>query len=584
MIVEPAAGQPVVASGASRWRGLVIALVAILAVGIGLVAGVFLITGLASGLGTSARYIPADAVMYLEARLDLPGDQREQLRALLDRFPGIETDEILGEALADTLDEALADADAPFDYSGDIAPWFDGRAALALLDYPVGADPMQIELPATVALLGVRDATAATALTDELRGELEATGARFSSTQHGGVTIWSLDLDAASMGMVSGLGFAYVLTDDQLLLATGVAPVTTALDVRAGSAPSLADRDEVRELGGSLPEERVGIMTVDAAAMLAELRTQLEASQPELAQALAANLDDIATFSVSSISFENDAVRLDAVSRVPEGASAPVNAERAFAAQVPSDAIFFADADGLGPGLEQAVTGMKATLGIGPAAAEQLDQLEQVETALGANIEEFVSWVGGGAMVAGWDGEEPYVGLILEATDADAARRRLGQLRALAELAGVGGSGDVSVVTESVGGVEVTTISADLGLFAAPGISQAVVEYAIDGDRVLIGVGDRFVRRVLDLDPAESLAQAERFRTAVDRFGGTQNSGVFYVDLAALWEAAASVIPPEGRGEWDRDVVPNLAPLDYVVVVTRVEGDAWISRLAIVLK
>lgn len=583
MTVEPAAGQPVVASRASGWRMVVIALVTVLAVGIGTVVGAFLIVGRGAGLGAAARYVPADAVVYIEARLDLPGAQREQLRAILDRFPGIETDKVLGAALADTLDSALADTNAPFSYSADIAPWFDGQVALALLNYPIGLDPMQMELPATVAMFGVRDAVAARALADKLRGELETGGARFSSSKHGGTTIWSLNLDAATVGPVSGLGFAYAVTDDQLLLASGITPVTTVLDTRAGSAPSLADRDEVRQLGGRLPDERVGLMTIDAAAMLAELRTQIEASQPELAQALAASLNSASTFSVSSIAFETDAVRLTSVTTVPDGPLAPANAERAFAAQVPSDAIFFADADGLGVGLESAVTAMKATLAVGPAAAEQLAQLDQFETALGAKLEEFVSWVGGGAMAAGWDGEQPYFGLVLEATDADAARKRLDQLRALAELAALSGSAGAMVATESVGAVEVTTISADLGPFG-PTPARAVVEYAIDGNRVLIGFGDRFVRRALDLVPAESLAQSERFRSAVDRFGGSQNAGVFYLDLAALREAVASAIPPEGLAEWNASVAPNLEALDYLVAVTRVEEGAVIGRMALVLK
>jgi hypothetical protein len=585
MIVEPAAGQPVVTGSASRWRLPVIALVAILAVGIGTVAGAFLIAGRGVGLSPAAQYVPADAVMYLEARLDLPGTQRAQLRAILERFPGIEADEILGQALADTLDKALADANASFDYSGDIAPWFDGQLALALLDYPMSADPMQMELPSMVALLGVRDPAAATALADELRGELEAAGASFSSGKNGDTTIWTLDPGDPALGAMPGLGFAYAVTDDQLLLASGSVEVATALDRRNGIGSSLADRAEVGQLAGHLSDERVGVMTVDGAAMLAELRAQLEASQPAMAQVLAGSLDNVPGFSISSISFENDAVRFDSVSSVPDGPLAPANAERAFAAQVPADAIFFADADGLGAGLEQGITAMKATLAVGPAAAEQLAQLEQFEAALGAPLEQFVSWAGGGAMVAGWDGEEPYVGLVLEATDADAARQRLNQLRALVELAAADPSAHFTVATESVGDTEVTTIKADLSSAGLSGMPLAVIEWAIDGDRVLLGVGDRFVRRLLDLDPADSLAQSDRFQAAVDRLGGTQNGGVVYVDLAALREAVVSALPPDALGpDWDRVVAPNLAPLDYLVVVNRVEGDALISRMALVLK
>jgi uncharacterized protein DUF3352 len=585
MIVEPASGQPVVAGRASGWRVPLIALVAVAAVAVGAVAGAVLLMGRSAGLGASAEYVPADSVMYLEAHLDLPGAQREQLRGILERFPGVKPDEILGEALGETLDKALSDANAPFDYTTDVAPWFNGQVAFALLDYPVTADPMAMELPSMVALLGVRDPAAATAFADRLRRDLEADGASFTSSDHGGTTIWTLDLGDVPLGMPPGAGFAYAVTNDQLVLASGVTEVTTALDVRAGNGASLSDRAEVRQLGGRLPEERAGVFTLDVGAMLAELRAQLESSQPGLADALGGSLDSIPTFSISSISFEADSVRFDSVSTVPDGASAPENAERGFASQVPSDAIFFADGDGLGTGLEQAVTSLKAALAVGPTGPDQLAQLEQFEAALGADLEQFVSWIGGGAVVAGSDGEEPYFGLVLEAADADAARQRMNQLRALAELAALDPTAGVTVTTETVGSVEVTTIRADLssaGMLGVP--TGAVIEWAIDGDRVLVGVGDRLVRRLLALDPADSLAQTSRFRTAVERFGGAQNSGVVYLDVAALREAVVSVVPPEMLTEYQKTVAPNLEPLDYLVSVTRVEGDGWVSRMALVLK
>ena len=95
------------------------------------IAIVVLVSGRSAGLDVAAGYVPTDAVFYMEAQLDLPSGQRETLRGILERFPAATPDDLLGPALADTLDEALASSDAGFTYSGDIAPWFTGRVALS---------------------------------------------------------------------------------------------------------------------------------------------------------------------------------------------------------------------------------------------------------------------------------------------------------------------------------------------------------------------------------------------------------------------------------------------------------------------
>ena len=68
--------------------------------------------------------------MYMEADLSLAPSQQDALRAILARFPGTDPDAVTGDGLAETLDDALAQGDAPFDYTNDIAPWFEGTVAV----------------------------------------------------------------------------------------------------------------------------------------------------------------------------------------------------------------------------------------------------------------------------------------------------------------------------------------------------------------------------------------------------------------------------------------------------------------------
>jgi hypothetical protein len=209
-----------------------------------------------------------------------------------------------------------------------------------------------------------------------------------------------------------------------------------------------------------------------------------------------------------------------------------------------------------------------------------LAELENVEAAIGADLEEFVAWIGDGGMAAGWDGEAPWFGLVLQAADLDAANRRLTQIGALAELAAGQGGGEVTVTTDTVDGVEVTTVA--FSGSGAPAMGEFAFAYALDGDTALIGTAG-FVEAALTLDPASSLAGSDRFGAAVDRFGGSDNAGAFYLDVAGLTAAVRGELPPEstsGMGElWE-----NLAPLDYLAGVTRVEGDRVVSRMGLVLR
>jgi hypothetical protein len=303
-----------------------------------------------------------------------------------------------------------------------------------------------------------------------------------------------------------------------------------------------------------------------------------------MADALAAYLDAVAPISVGSLAFAEDAVLMDGVSTLPDGPLAPANTQRDLAAYVPRDAIFFADGSRVGPALAQVVTSMKAALAVGPMGDAQLRELEGVEDALGAELDEFVSWIGDGAMAAGWDGEAPYLGLVLHADDPAAAARRLNQLGALAELAGESGDVQVGVATEMVDGVEVTRVTfqepmaGDLGPLAG-----VALEYALDGETALIGFGRDFVRAALTRAPADSLAERDRYAAAVSRFGGSDNSGTFFLDITALRLAIEGAIPVSDSAYTD-EVRPNIEPLDLIAGVTRVDGDRVVSRLGLVLR
>ncbi|HEY7526222.1 MAG TPA: DUF3352 domain-containing protein [Candidatus Limnocylindria bacterium] len=567
----------------NRWRLGVIGAVVALAAGIGAVLGFSLVGERTGALGTAASYLPADTVMYGEVQLDLSPGQAASLHAILERFPAADADLVPLNAIADAVDQGLGASGSGLTYAKDIGPWFDGRVSFAMLDYPVGStDAARATLPDMAALLGVKDPAAARAFSDKVRDLAGKSGTSLTSSEHAGVTIWSAEGDVQ---LAANTGFAYAVTADELVLANGRTTIESMLDAH-GASQNLGARQELDELIGHLPADRVGFFAVDTRQMVEELRTQVEQKDPSLAALLDRYVANIPPFAVSSLSLQPDALAFDGASTLPGGDLAPTNSRRDLASRVPSDTLFFADGGKLGSSLAQFVTGVKAGLAAQSGGDQASTQLEQVEAAMGANAEDFVSWIGDGALAVGATGGTPWGGLVLEANDAAVATQRLNQLRSLVELGAQASGQQVAVTTETVGGVEVTTIRAATGASgdAAPAMPEIVAQYAMKDDTVFIGFGDGFVARSLGLNSADSLARSDRFNAAVARFGGDDNAGMAFVDLAgiraAVEAAAGQMLPSEYEGQ----VKPNVEPLDYLVYLTKVEGDVVVTRGGLVLK
>ena len=578
--VATSQGVPEPGRRLSRWQLAVIGAVVALAAAIGLVLGFTLVGPRSGTLGAAASYLPADTVIYGEVRLDLSPAQAGSLRSILERFPAADADLVPLDAIADAMDQGLATTGSSLTYAKDVEPWFDGRLAFAALDYPMGGtlDVANAKLPSMAALLGVKNAAAATAFGDALRDLGNQSNVTLTSSQHAGVTIWSTaDSDTNS-------SFAYAVTADELLVANGRSTIEKLLDAHAGGQ-SLASRQELGELVSHLPADWVGFLALDARQMVAELKTELQQSDPSVAALLDPYIANIPAFAVTTLSLQADALAFDGASTMPGGNLAPANNRRDLAAQVPADTLFFADGSRIGTGLAQAITGIKAGVAAQTDGSQAIAQLKQVEAAMGADLEDFVSWIGDGALAVGANSGTAYGGLVLEADDVDAATKRLGQLRSLVELGAQQSGQEVSITTEKVQGVDVTTIRAATGMSGdvGPVVPDVIVQYAVKDGTVLIGFGDQFVARSLGLAEGDSLAQSARFKAAVARFGGDDNAGVAFMDLAgvrqAVEQAAGTMLP----AEYGAQIKPNLEPFDYLISVTRVEGNVVVSRGGVVL-
>jgi len=574
------------ASAVPAWRVAVVCAVAALAAGMGVAVGTFLLTHRTAAVGPGASYVPATAPFYVEFRLDPSVAQDAALRDLLGRFPpieGVDLERPLAEQLTEKLDEVLAEEGAEVSWSQDVAPWFDGRVGVALLEVPTEAmtgemPGGEVPEPSMVVLLGVTDPGAATSSIERLIAEVDEP-----------VTLTEQSYDGVTIRVAEDEG-AYAVTDDQLIVAPSADDVIAALDARADGASSLAEADESARLTEALPADWLAFAVYDFGDVMRAALDAAETESPQMADALGGLLENQPLRGAVAVTAAGDRVAIEAVSVPPTGAFARVNGERGLAAEVPSDAIYFADAANIGPALTAFIEPMKEAVAATPEGEEQLATLE---AALGADLEELVSWIGDGAMAIGFDGAEPYGGLILVPTDADAAERRLAQLASFASLAAMDPGSGVSVEDSEVGAVGVTTIrwqdaaaEPDPTLPVPTGIA---VQFAVTDERVVIGLGETFVGRVLELDPADSLASLERFTTTIDDLGGSSNTAVAWLDVTALREALETAFGPmlavmDPDGAYEAEVRPWLVPVDRFVSVARLEGDLLVQRTALLVE
>jgi len=562
-------------AAAPAWRIAVIGLVAVLAAGIGLALGSFLLTTRTTAVGGGASYVPASAPFYFEMRLEPSADQDGALRQLLGRFPpieGVDLDQPLYAQLTERLDEMLADEAVDVSWSADVAPWFDGHVGLAVMDIPLDAsadDP----IPSMVVLVGVTDSAAAAASIERLITEADPE-ATFSEQVHDGVTI-----------RADGDEGAYALTDDQLLIAPSAADIIVALDAHDTGTTTLAEVGEITRLTDALPSDWLAFGVYDFTDLVAAAIAEGETQSPAMVEAFAALLEHQPLRGAMAVTAAGDRLAVDVATDPPTGPFAVTNEDRGLAAEVPADTLYYAEAGNLGLTLSAVIEPMKEAAASVP---EGENQVAMIEAALGADLEELVSWIDDGAVSIGFDGSQPYGGMVLVPNDMAAAERRLSQLISFASLAGLDPSSGVSTETSEIGSVSVTTIRWEDPNAMPPDSmlpipTGVVVQIAVTDDRALIGLGETFVRRVLELDPSDGLASVARYSDAVTELGGDTNTGLAWMDLTGIREAietafAAEIESMDAAGFYMTEIRPWLVPLDRIVAISRLEGDVHLQR------
>lgn len=573
---------PEAAPGGSRYRW---------AIALGVVALVVVATALAISLFTGRAanavvlgYVPNDSIMYGEARLDLPGDQRAAVGGFLSRFPGFADQSAMETKVDEVLDRLVGGAtDGDQVFSADIKPWFGGELAFSVGALP---DPSELSTPdATpmtdarfLVLVSVKDETAAKAWFDSV---IASSGATSSTETYGGASITLFAGEDEQQG-------AYALLNGKVAVAGDAASVRAAIDTK-GAGTFAASPDFKAALDASTGDH-VGFVYV-ALRPLLEWSSQISGSEIPDGLDVGALVGLVPDWTAVSLRVEGDALRMETLAPKPEGAAATDARTSAVADHIPSSAIALAISHDYGPGLLKTLDTYRSEPTLKPA----IDAIDQAIAVLGGT-DAAIGWIGdiGIAVTRADAGIEG--GLVIAPTDKATAERLFTSLRTLVSLGGA--TLGVSVRDETYNGATITIV--DLGdvsdLAAQAGVSPEMLgtglptgrtelAYTITEQVVVLGSGPGFVKHVLDTTPATSIASNERYKSLAGRVG--QGTGIGFADLTAireLIESAMTDADAADRADYEQNVKPFLVPFDALVGSSSIIGDVSRSTVIVTVK
>ena len=554
----PGAGAPVERTpagrkgGISRW--LIVGALAIVVAAVAAGAG-FLLTG-SSGTSDVLAWTPADAVVYGEARLDLPGDQAAEVATLMQAFPGFDDQAAFPVKLSEALDQLVGKAsDGAYSWKTDIEPWFGGQVGGSVSTLPSVPDPSSAR---AALLISVKDATTAKAWAD---GFVTRQGGTTSTEDYNGSTITTVTPPADVAAEMLGLKGGYVIVGPVLALGD-IDSLKAVIDTR-GTA-GLPTNAQFKEASGAVTGDHLAFGYLD----YKTFATTLSSSMPgDAGAALPTSLlDQLPAWAVQTVRAENSALVLDVT--VPHSELSGTGTASALPGLVPSGTLVLADGHDFGAAIKR----LRDQLGQDDSLKEGLKQ-----------VDDGLAILGGFDSVTGWAGETGLAitkseasftgGIVSIPTDAAAAERLFNQLKGFIQLGGA--QAGLSVTEEQYNGATITVVDLS-GLSGLAGQMAAGVtlpadlklSWAVTDKVVVLGYGTDFTKAVLDTAAGgPSLASDARFVDALSRVGPTR-TGLVWVDISGARAALESLVPADAKATYESDLKPYLDAFDYLIETT----------------
>lgn len=587
-------------AGPRRSRARWAAALGIIALIVGVTAIATLSLTGSSPASTVVGYVPADSVAYGELRLDLPGDQRQEVGEFLSKFPGFADQAALDTKLDEVLDRLLSEStDGKQTYTRDIKPWFDGELAFSM--GPLPNDPEALADRESAAgktrallLLSIKDEALARAWFTKSLTDMGITG---TPETHQGteLTVFTSPKDHKVQA-------AFAIANGKAAIVGDVASVKSAIDTNGGSP--LGKSDTFAAAKAALKGDDVGFMFVDLRTILdaAMALTESSASAPPINDAMVALVPEWAAF---RLRVEGDALLMDSVLPHVDAAPGPAdNHTNGIAAYAPPSTIALSAGNDYGATMLETIALYRKD----PAMADALKSIDQAAGILGG-LDKSVGWMGDTGVVIARSGGSVEGGIVSIPADAAGGAQLLTTLRSFVAIGG--GQYGITVREEEHVGTTITIIdlgsAKDLAALAAliggqgasgegtfgdlplPDATSDLpdghieISYAATDGVVVIGSSPDFVKHVLDAGAGQSLADDARFSGLLSRVGAT-HTGVSYLDIAAtrgLIEGLLSEATAKDRAEYEESVKPFLTPFD-AFIASMVTGNDLEQQHAII--
>jgi len=571
-----------------RWP-IAIALVVLLVVASAAVA--LLVTGRAPNAKVLG-YVPDGTIVYGEARLDLPGDQRLALASFLSRFPGFADQSAIETKLDELMDRFVGGVtNGDQAYTTDIQPWFDGELAFAVGPLP---DPSTLSNGGSSAMEDVR-ALVLVSIKDEagvtawFKNEATSNGVTMSDEAYDGANLTILTAEGGAQG-------AYAVLDGKVAVLGDVTSVKAAVDTQ-GKGPFAAQANPNAALDAA-DSSHVGFVYLDVASLIDWSSKASQAAGSSITPGLDLSSSTLRglmpDWEALALRIEGDAVVLESAADRPATTVGPTeNRPSSLTDHVPASALLVGVGHDVGATLVDTLDLYRSE----PSMKSLTDGIDQAAGVLGG-VDGAIGWIGDAGYVVNQADGVIEGGLIVVPTDRSAADRTFTSLRTLLSL-GAAQAG-ITVRDEPYAGATITTI--DLGdlsglagqaglptdLFGA-GVAlptgHVELAYAVTDQVVVIGSGPGFVKHILDTTSATSIASTDRYKALVGRIGG--GTGITFLDIAAirgLIESAMAGADPSAVSSYEQEVKPFLAPFDALMAASSVKDNVASGKVIITVK
>ena len=551
------------ASAGGRLRWIVALGVAALAVVVAI--GAILLLG-SRPTPEALKYIPGDAAVVAEVRMDLPGDQMQKLGNLLAHFPGFRDQ----ATLTDKIDEALsrlvsAGGAGGVDYRTDIKPWLSGPAFVGMRAPGGGA-------PDTTSLNGVviSATTTGTVSCDAPFKNLTVTHEKYHN----------VDLALA--------GDSACVIDGHQALIGDAQSVRNAVDAHAGGT-GIDRSDQYRAARAALQGDQLATVYLDSHVFSSMLPG---ASGTPGLDAVAALAGAVPAWTMTGVRAEDDALVLDTTTGPAPAASAGATARPSLlplpaahpsviAPMAPSDTILFVEDQGTGVTLQNLLTRLRAV----PDLSAPLQMLDGV-----GGGAELVGWIEDVGVAVSVHGTTPDGAVFLVAKDDAAAADRVKTINGFLALAGIGGQG-IEVHDSTVNGVAVATVTiTDLSQLVPPGslpggrqvppTGPISFSIAAHGRAVVLTTGEAAMTAVLNVKPGESLVDQPRYKQALTRVLASSRF-LLFADVRAGVALVEALAPPATLAEWQSSIKPYVDPIESLMISGSTDASSGRSRFVI---